>query len=436
MFIREKKMPNNKLPSSLTNKSILNHPSSQSKRSMVKSLGAVSLMSLVDPMVKAGAWAAGSDAPEKTDVKVSFIALTDCSSVVMASHLGLDKKYGVKIIPTKEASWAAIRDKLVNGENDLSHILYGLIYGLQMGVGGQQKDMSLLMTLNNNGQAITLSKALYQKGVTDGEKLKALIDKEKREYTFAHTFPTGTHAMWLYYWLAHYGINPFKDVKVITVPPPQMVANMRSGNMDGYCVGEPWNARAIVDGVGFTATTTQAIWKDHPEKVLGATADFVKKNPNTCRAVVSAILEASKYIDSSTKNKNETAEVVSVPSFVNTDVNVIRDRMLGRYSNGIGKTWDDADPMRFYNDGAVNFPYLSDGMWFMTQHKRWGLLKEDPDYLAIAKKVNNIQIYKDAATATKTSIPKSEMRSSKFFDDKVWNGQNPKAYAESFKIKV
>jgi nitrate/nitrite transport system substrate-binding protein len=151
---------------------------------------------------------------------------------------------------------------------------------------------------------------------------------------------------------------------------------------------------------------------------------------------VSAILEASKYIDSSTRNKNETAEVVSVPSFVNTDVNVIRDRMLGRYSNGIGKTWDDVDPMRFYNDGAVNFPYLSDGMWFMTQHKRWGLLKEDPDYLAIAKKVNNIQIYKDAATATKTSIPKSEMRSSKFFDDKVWNGQNPKAYAESFKIKV
>lgn len=151
---------------------------------------------------------------------------------------------------------------------------------------------------------------------------------------------------------------------------------------------------------------------------------------------MSAILEASKYIDLSTKNKNETAEVVSVPSFVNTDVNVIRDRMLGRYSNGIGKTWDDADPMRFYNDGAVNFPYLSDGMWFMTQHKRWGLLKEDPDYLAIAKKVNNIQIYKDAATATKTPIPKGDMRSSKLFDDKVWNGQNPKAYAESFKIKV
>ena len=336
------------------------------RRKLIQSIGSASILSLIDPMVKAGAWAAGSDAPEKTDVKVSFIALTDCSSVVMANHLGLDKKYGVKIIPTKEASWAAIRDKLVNGENDMSHILYGLMYGLQMGIGGQQKDMSLLMSLNNNGQAITLSKALYQKGVTDGASLKAVMDKEKRDYTFAQTFPTGTHAMWLYYWLANYGINPFKDAKIITVPPPQMVANMRSGNMDGYCVGEPWNARAIIDGIGFTAITTQAIWQDHPEKALGTTSDFAKKYPNTCRAVTAAILEAGKYIDASTTNKHATAEVVSAPSFVNTDVSVIQDRMMGRYNNGIGKTWDDPHAMKFYNDGLATFPYLSDGMWFMT----------------------------------------------------------------------
>ena len=406
------------------------------RRKLIQGIGSASILSLIDPMVKAGAWAAGSDAPEKTDVKVSFIALTDCSSVVMANHLGLDKKYGVKIIPTKEASWAAIRDKLVNGENDMSHILYGLVYGLQMGIGGQQKDMSVLMSINNNGQAISLSKALYKKGVTDGASLKALMDKEKRDYTFAQTFPTGTHAMWLYYWLANYGINPFKDAKITTVPPPQMVANMRSGNMDGFCVGEPWNARAIIDDVGFTAITTQAIWQDHPEKVLGSTGDFAKRYPNTCRAVVSAMLEASKYIDASTSNKHATAEVVSAPSFINTDINVIQDRMMGRYNNGIGKTWDDPHAMKFYNDGSVNFPYLSDGMWFMTQHKRWGLLKEHPDYLAVAKKVNNIALYKEAATATKTPLPKSDMRTSKLFDGVVWNGSNPAAYADSFKIKA
>ena len=406
------------------------------RRKIIQSVGSASILSLIDPLVKAGAWAAGSDAPEKTDVKISFIALTDCSSVVMASHLGLDKKYGVKITPIKEASWPAIRDKLVNGENDFSHILYGLVYGLQMGIGGQQKDMSVLMSINNNGQAITLSKALYQKGVTDGASLKALMDKEKRDYTFAQTFPTGTHAMWLYYWLANYGINPFKDAKIITVPPPQMVANMRSGNMDGFCVGEPWNARAIIDGIGFTAITSQAIWQDHPEKALGTTAEFAKKYPNTCRAVTAAVLEAGKYIDASVTNKHETAEVVSAASFINTDINVIQDRMMGRYTNGIGKTWDDPHAMKFYNDGVVTFPYLSDGMWFMTQHKRWGLLKEHPDYLAVAKKVNNIAIYKQAADATKTPIPKSEMRSSKLIDGVVWNGSNPQAYADSFKIKA
>jgi len=409
---------------------------STTKRSLIKSVGAVGIYSLIDPLIKTGAWAAGSDAPEKTDVKVSFIALTDCSSVVMANQLGLDKKYGVKIIPTKEASWAAIRDKLINGENDLSHILYGLVYGLQMGIGGQQKDMSILMTLNNNGQAITLSKALYQKGLTDGTKLREVMDKEKRDFTFAHTFPTGTHAMWLYYWLANYGVNPLKEVKIITVPPPQMVANMRSGNMDGYCVGEPWNARAIADGIGFTAITTQEIWPDHPEKVLGTTADFVKKYPNTARAVTSAILEASKFIDSSAKSRHDTATVVSAPSFVNTDMNIIQDRMMGRYTNGIGKTWDDPNAMKFYNEGKAPFPYLSDGMWFLTQHKRWGLLKDHPNYLEVAKKVNNIELYKQAATAANVPIPKSDMRSSKFFDGKVWNGQDPKGYADSFKVKA
>ncbi len=201
-----------------------------------------------------GVWAAGSDAPEKTEVKIGFIPLTDCASVVMASVLGFDKKYGVTIVPTKEASWAGVRDKLVNGELDFAHVLYGLVYGVHMGTAGPKKDMAVLMSLNNNGQAITLSKALADKGAVDGPSLARFMAANKREYTFAGTFPTGTHAMWMYYWLAAAGINPLTGAKIITVPPPQMVANMRVGNMDGFCVGEPWNHRAIMDSIGITAT--------------------------------------------------------------------------------------------------------------------------------------------------------------------------------------
>jgi nitrate/nitrite transport system substrate-binding protein len=406
------------------------------RRRFLGGLGAASIMGAIPAGVREAAWAQGSDRPEKTELRIGFIALTDCSSVVMAAVKEFDKKYGIKIIPTKEASWAAVRDKLVSGEIDMAHCLYGLVYGVHLGVGGNKKDMAVLMTLNQNGQAITLSQKLAEAGVTDGAKLRSHMSANKREYTFAQTFPTGTHAMWIYYWLAAHDINPFADTKVITVPPPQMVANMRVGNMDGYCVGEPWNARAIADKIGFTATTTQDIWKDHPEKVLATTGEFVAKHPNACRAAIAAILDASKFIDTSLSTKRETAEVVADRAYVNTDRDVILGRMLGRYENGLGKSWDDPNPMRFYNDGAATFPYLSDGMWFLTQHRRWGLLKEDVDYLAVAKKINQIDLYKQAATMAKANLPRDPMRTSKFFDGVVWDGKDPKRYASGFKIKI
>ena len=390
----------------------------------------------VSPALRALVHAQGSDAPEKKEVKIGFIPLTDCASVVMASVMGFDKKHGVTIIPTKEASWAGVRDKLVNGELDFAHVLYGLVYGVHLGLAGPKKDMAVLMTLNHNGQAITLSKKLADKGAVNGAGLARLMAAEKREYTFAQTFPTGTHAMWLYYWLAANGIDPMKDAKVITVPPPQMVANMRVGNMDGFCVGEPWNHRAIMDGIGITANTTQDIWKDHPEKVLGTSAEFVKKNPNTTRAVMMAVLEASQWIDASLSNKMKMAETVAGKAYVNTSVDAINQRILGRYQNGLGKTWDDPNHMKFFNDGAVNFPYLSDGMWFLTQHKRWGLLKSHPDYLAVAKEVNQVELYKSVASAMKINVPKDAMRTSKLLDGVVWDGKDPAKYADSFKIKA
>ena len=406
------------------------------RRKWLQSASMAAVVAGLAPGLRATAYAAGSDAPEKKQVKIGFIPLTDCASIVMASVLKLDEKHGVKFVLSKEASWAAVRDKLTNGENDLSHLLYGMAYGLHLGVGGAKKAMAVLMTLNQNGQAITLSKKLAEAGAVDGASLAQLMVKEKRDYTFAHTFPTGTHAMWLYYWLAAHGLDPLKAAKVITVPPPQMVANMRVGNMDGYCVGEPWNHRAIADGIGITAVTTQDIWPDHPEKVLGATAEFAQQNPNTCRAVMAAILAAGQWIDASLQNKTKMAETLADKAYVNAPVEVIGQRILGRYQNGLGKTWDDPRPMRFFNDGAVNMPYLSDGMWFMTQHKRWGLLAQHPDYLAVAKQINQLALYKQAAAAAKVAVPASEMRSSKLIDGVVWDGKNPQAYADSFKVKA
>lgn len=392
--------------------------------------------SLLIPGLMNSVWAAGSDAPEKKTLRVGFIPLTDCAPVVMAAVKKFDAKYGITIIPSKESSWASVRDKLLSGELDAAHVLYGMIYGLQLGVSGPQREMAVLMTLNNNGQAITLSNQLKEAGVTDGASLKKVIAASPQgTYTFAQTFPSGTHAMWLYYWLANAGIDPFADVRNVVVPPPQMVVNMKIGNMSGYCVGEPWNQRAILDGIGFTAATSQQIWPDHPEKVLGTTSAWVSANGNAARALTAAVLEASRWIDASDENRRETAKTIAARAYINTAVETIEGRMLGHYEDGLGKTWQDAHAMRFFNDGAVSYPWLSDGIWFLTQQKRWGLLKSDPDYLAVARQINRSELYTQAATAVGgISVPTSQMRSSTLIDGKVWDGSDPAAYANSFAI--
>lgn len=392
--------------------------------------------SLLIPGLMNSVWAAGSDAPEKKTLRVGFIPLTDCAPVVMAAVKKFDEKYGITIIPSKESSWASVRDKLLSGELDAAHVLYGMVYGLQLGVSGPQREMAVLMTLNNNGQAITLSNQLKAAGVTDGASLKKVIAASPQgTYTFAQTFPSGTHAMWLYYWLANAGIDPFSDVRNVVVPPPQMVVNMKIGNMSGYCVGEPWNQRAILDGIGFTAATSQQIWPDHPEKVLGTTSAWVSANGNAARALTAAVLETSRWIDASDENRRETAKTIAARAYINTAVETIEGRMLGHYEDGLGKTWQDAHAMRFFNDGAVSYPWLSDGIWFLTQQKRWGLLKSDPDYLAVARQINRSELYTQAATAVGgISVPTSSMRSSTLIDGKVWDGSDPAAYANSFAI--
>ena len=381
------------------------------------------------------AWASGSDAPELKEVKVGFIPLTDCASVVIASVMKFDEKYGIKITLSREASWAAIRDKVVNGELHAAHMLYGLVYGVHLGIGGPKKDMAVLMTINNNGQGISLANHLKDKGVNDGPSLAKLIKSQRDKCTFAHTFPTGTHAMWLYYWLASYGVNPLFDVKTITVPPPQMVANARVGSMDGFCVGEPWNASGIFDKVSFSVASSQDIWPDHPEKVLGATAEFVQQNPDTARALIMAMLDAAKYIDE-TANRAKVTKIISGKSYVDAPVEVIEGRFIGNYEDGLGKKWHDPNHMKFFNDGKVPFPYLSDGMWFITQFKRWGLLKEDPDYLAVAEKINQIDLYKQAASQVNVAVPGDLVRTSRLIDGTVWDGKDPHKYADSFEIRA
>ncbi|MNZ35786.1 Nitrate transport protein NrtA precursor [compost metagenome] len=335
----------------------------------------------------------------------------------------------------RQSSWANLRDKLVSGELDAAHSLYGLIYAVHLGIGGvAATDMAVLMGLNQNGQSINLSRGLQALGVTSPEALDRHVHQTRSKLTFAQTFPTGTHAMWLYYWLASQGIHPLLDVDSVVVPPPQMVAHLRAGRIDGFCVGEPWSASAVQQDLGFTLATTQTIWPDHPEKVLGCTRAFVEQYPNTARALVMAILEASRFIEESSENRRSTAQLLSAAQYLDTPLECIEPRLLGDYVDGLGNRWQDPHALRFHGEGEVNLPYLSDGMWFMTQFRRWGLLRDDPDYLAVARQVQQLDLYREAASAVGVAARGKEMRSSQLIDGKTWDGSDPAGYARSFKL--
>ncbi|WP_018925270.1 CmpA/NrtA family ABC transporter substrate-binding protein [Pseudomonas umsongensis] len=381
------------------------------------------------------AWVNGSDAPEKTEINLGFMALSDCASVVVAATQGFAQPYGLTLNLKRQSSWANLRDKLVSGELDAAHSLYGLIYAVHLGIGGvASTDMAVLMGLNQNGQSINLSHGLQALGVTSPEALDHHVHQSRPKLTFAQTFPTGTHAMWLYYWLASQGIHPLQDVDSVVVPPPQMVAHLQAGRIDGFCVGEPWAASAVQQNLGFTMATTQTIWPDHPEKVLGCTRAFIEQYPNTARALVMAILEASRFIEASRENRRSTAQLLSAPQYLDAPLDCIEPRLLGDYADGLGNRWQDPHAVRFHSDGEVNLPYLSDGMWFMTQFRRWGLLRDDPDYLGVARQVQQLDLYSEAAAAVGVPARGQEMRSSQLIDGKIWDGSDPAGYARSFTL--
>src|SRR6187549_1251916 len=389
------------------------------RRTFIKAAGTSTAAALISGM-PAG-WVGGAyaeDGPEVRDVRFGMIALTDCAPIVIAHELGLFRKFGINSVVSKEASWAAIRDKLSIGENHATHMLLGMPIASTMGLAGSPvKPMVVPWLLNRNGQAITLDNKLKAAGVKTPQALKPLVDKAKaagEPMSFAMTFPPGTHAMWIRYWLASGGINPDKDVSLITIPPAQMVANMKVGKMEGFCVGEPWNNRAIDDGIGFTAITTQKMWKDHPEKVCAFTEEFALKNPKTVKAILKALHMASVDLDKM-ENRVKFAEVISRPSYINCPPAIILERLMGKYEYGDGRVEQDPFYM-IYSSRNCNYPHQIYAKWWLSQFRRWGMTKGAPDYNAIAKRVIRPDYYLEAMKELGVKVNIAEEQKITLFD--------------------
>lgn len=351
-------------------------------------------------------------AAKKADVKVrlGFIALTDAAPIIMAKELGYFAERGLDVSVEKQASWPALRDAVLNNQIDGAHALFSMPFSVASGIGGNGSTaLKIAMMLSSNGQAITLENGFKDAGYGDiaaaGELLKA------KTPTLAMTFPGGTHDTWLRYWLKACKVDATK-LKVVPIPPPQMVANMKAGNMDGYCVGEPWNAQAVVDKIGFTHLATQDLWTDHPEKCLMVNEKFATERPAVLKEVMGAVLKACKWLDEA-KNRAGAGTVLAKPAYVNTDANTIRSRLVGQYDlgGGLGLKEFSGDQMQFFQNGTVNFPRRGHGTWFLSQFERNGLTKSTPDYAGLPSKLILSDLYAEVAGIEKIAVPSDDMAS-------------------------
>jgi nitrate/nitrite transport system substrate-binding protein len=389
--------------------------------------------------------------PEVTRAKLGFIALTDAAPLFVAKEKGLFAKYGMPDVEVpKQASWGATRDNLVLGSEgngiDGAHILTPMPYLISAGKVTQNNvptPMYILARLQINGQCISVAKEYADLKIgLDTAPYKSALEKKKssgKAVKAAMTFPGGTHDLWIRYWLAAGGIDPDKDIETIVVPPPQMVANMKVGTMDCFCVCEPWNLQLIHQDIGYTAITTGELWNHHPEKSLALRAAYVDKYPKAAAALLMAVMEAQQWCDKP-ENHAEVATICAKRQWINCPVDDVTDRVKGRFDYGIpGKVVENSPHIMRYWNRHASYPFQSHELWFLTEDIRWGKLEPDYDIKGLIKKVNREDIWREAAKTlgvAAADIPASTSRGKEtFFDGKVFDPENPTAYLKSLSIK-
>ncbi|TGG95450.1 nitrate ABC transporter substrate-binding protein [Natronospirillum operosum] len=420
------------------------------RRDVVKGLSAAAAGTAIGgllPGLGSLSMASTNGSPETTTARLGFIALTDAAPLFVALEKGFFAAHGMPDVEVlKQSSWGATRDNLVLGSRrggiDGGHILTPMPYLMSSGAMSDQVDVSIIARLNLAGQCISVGNEYLdlEVGTDTSQFAEALAAKRAGgdEVRAAMTFPGGTHDLWIRYWMAAGGINPNSDIATIVVPPAQMVANMRVGSMDTFCVCEPWNHQLINQGIGYTANTTGELWHNHPEKALCLRNDYIEANPNATRAILMAVMEAQIYCEQP-ENKEEVAQICSRRRWIHAPYADIIDRMQGNFDYGTGRVVENhPDQMRYWNDHA-SYPFRSHDLWFLIENQRWGYLPQDFDNQALIDRVNREDIWREAAAelgVASADIPDSTSRGIEtFFDGKVFDPEDPQAYLDSLEIK-
>lgn len=416
------------------------------RRDFLVAVGAVAGGTLLRP-----GYAFAEAAPEVTKVRIGFVGQTDAAPLIVALEKGYFAKHGLKDLElVKLPSYAVIRDNLElgseNGGVDGSMVLRPIACLMALGAvtkGNKKVPMYLPLQLNIDGQGITIANEFRTEAPRlDSALLKAKVETAKREsrkYKFASTFPGGTSELMMRYWLAAGGIDPDNDVESLIVPAGQLVSNMKVGSLSGFCVGDPWHARAISEKVGYTAFVSGELWRDHPEKALCLRADWTDRYPKTTQALVQAVIEAQQWCDVMS-NRPEMVKILARREYTNVSADILLPRLLGNIDYGDGRVVQNSPyRMRYFKDNA-SYPYKSHDLWFLIENVRWGKLPPDLGVLRqTIDRVNREDIWRSAAKAVGVppdQIPKSTSRGVETFFDKVkFDPKQPEAYLMSLKIK-
>ena len=396
-------------------------PQDSVRRKFLQAVGspvAMSAISSIFPMALAKEAFAQSGRLEKPKLNVGFIPITCATPIIMADPMGFYKKQGLDVNIVKTAGWAVIRDKTLNKEYDAAHMLSPMPLAISVGAGASPVPYTMPAVENINGQAITL--AMKHKDKRDPKQWKG--------FRFAVPFDYSMHNYLLRYYVAEAGLDPDKDIQIRSVPPPEMVANMRADNIDGFLAPDPVNQRAVFDGVGFIHMLSKELWEGHPCCAFAASKEFVTTMPNTYAALLRAIIEATAYAQKP-ENRKEIAAAIAPPNYLNQPVTVVEQVLTGTFADGLGNVRKVPDRI-----GFDPFPWQSFAVWILTQMKRWGQIKGDIDYQKIASEVFLATDASRLMTQAGLTPPRTTSKSFSVMG-KVFDPAKPEEYLNSFKIK-
>jgi nitrate/nitrite transport system ATP-binding protein len=371
---------------------------------------------------------------EKTTLDLGFIPLTDAAPLIVAKEKGFFKKHGLDVVLSRENNWNAIEEGIANNRLDAAHMVAGMPLAMTISAGGKPSvPTTTSLILSRNGSAITLSKKFADMGVKNLKTLKAAIDSNPdRVYTFGVVHPTSMHNLLLRYWLASGGIDPDLDVNLTVISPKEMVSNLEEGKIDGYCVGEPWNSRAVQRGLGYVVATDTDIWAGHPEKVLGVKEEWIAKYPETHIALIKALLEAGAYCDDR-RNREEIVQLISRPEYLDCDPSHPRAGFIDVFDRGTGEATFIQRFHQFHID-QTNCPGRVEGLWILTQLARWGIAPFPRNYIEVLERVRRPDLFGEACRQLKLPDMESDRHSFKLFDGMVFDPDDPIGYLERLTI--